>query len=134
MKSAVEESQIPPEADTSFTSDDERGSVAPNATLDTSTTTSEDSVTPPSPSSRVDHPAHYGGDDDPYEAIKVIEAQGWGPAFCKGNALKYLLRAGRKEGESERTDLEKAKWYLDRAIGYADPEPVLPAKDMDWDA
>lgn len=30
----------------------------------------------------VDHPAHYGGKDNPYEAIKVIEA--WGLGFCLG--------------------------------------------------
>ena len=28
----------------------------------------------------VDHPAHYGGDGNPYETIKVIEAMGDGPA------------------------------------------------------
>ena len=28
----------------------------------------------------VNHPAHYGGEGNPYEAIKVIEA--WGLGFC----------------------------------------------------
>lgn len=27
----------------------------------------------------VDHPVHYGGEADPYEAIKVVEA--WGSIF-----------------------------------------------------
>lgn len=60
----------------------------------------------------VNHPAHYGGADNPYEAIKVIEA--WGLGFNLGNAAKYISRAGRK-GEALQ-DLEKARWYLDREI------------------
>lgn len=62
----------------------------------------------------VDHPAHYGGKDNPYEAIRVIEA--WGLGFCLGNAVKYLARAGKKPGAAEVEDLEKARWYLDRHI------------------
>jgi len=62
--------------------------------------------------SAVDHPAHYGGQDSPYEAIKVIEA--WGLGFHLGNTVKYLARAGRKG--DRLTDLRKARWYLDREI------------------
>ena len=45
--------------------------------------------------------AEHGGEDNPYEAIKVIEA--WGLDFCLGNAVKYISRAGknRKEARSE---------------------------------
>ena len=39
--------------------------------------------------SAVEHPAHYGGADNPYEAIKVIEA--WGLGFCLGNTIKYIM-------------------------------------------
>lgn len=60
----------------------------------------------------VNHPAHYGGADNPYEAIKVIEA--WGLGFCLGNAIKYIARAGKKGALVE--DLKKARWYLDREI------------------
>lgn len=60
----------------------------------------------------VDHPAHYGGADNPYEAIKVIEA--WNLGFCLGNAVKYISRAGKKGDVLE--DLKKARWYLDRQI------------------
>lgn len=63
--------------------------------------------------SQVDHPAHYGGKDDPYEAIKVIEA--WGLGFHLGNAVKYINRAGRKHPDAF-VDLCKAKWYLERHI------------------
>jgi hypothetical protein len=38
--------------------------------------------------------------------------------FCRGNAMKYLWRAGEKGGpEQEVEDLKKARWYLDREIG-----------------
>jgi hypothetical protein len=63
-------------------------------------------------SEQVDHPTHYGGADNPYEAIKVIEA--WGLDFCLGNTVKYLSRAGKKG--DRLTDLKKAAWYLARAI------------------
>lgn len=62
----------------------------------------------------VDHPAHYGGADNPYEAIKVIEA--WRLGFCLGNTVKYIARAGKKSDETTIQDLEKARWYLDREI------------------
>jgi hypothetical protein len=60
----------------------------------------------------VNHPVHYGGKDNPYEAIKVIEA--WGLDFHLGNTLKYISRAGKK-GDPKQ-DLDKALWYLKRAI------------------
>lgn len=64
----------------------------------------------------VDHPAHYGGADNPYEAIKVIEA--WALGFCLGNAVKYICRAGAKTDEDtdEIADLKKAVWYINREI------------------
>lgn len=61
----------------------------------------------------VDHPAHYGGANNPYEAIKVIEA--WGLGFNLGNAVKYISRAGKKD-DPVLQDLKKARWYLDREI------------------
>lgn len=60
----------------------------------------------------VNHPEHYGGEDNPYEAIKVIEA--WNLDFHLGNTVKYISRAGKKEYMIQ--DLEKAKWYLERKI------------------
>lgn len=65
--------------------------------------------------SNVNHPSHYGGADNPYEAIKVIETHGLG--FNLGNALKYLLRAGKKGDIAE--DLQKATWYLLREAAIA---------------
>ena len=64
--------------------------------------------------SMVDHPSHYGGEDNLYECIKVIEA--WGLNFNMGNALKYISRYGQKAGAHEIEDLEKAVWYIQREI------------------
>lgn len=57
-------------------------------------------------------PDHYSTEDPTYEPIKVIEA--WGLDFSLGNVLKYIARAGRKGDTLE--DLNKAMWYLHRAI------------------
>lgn len=65
-------------------------------------------------SDNVDHPSHYGGEDNTYETIKVIEA--WNLGFCLGNAVKYISRAGKKDKSKEIEDLEKAVWYLQREI------------------
>jgi hypothetical protein len=73
----------------------------------------------------VNHPAHYGG-DYVYEVIKVIAA--WGLNFARGNAVKYIARAGKKvidrpgvdlavaRRETEIEDLEKAKFYIEWEI------------------
>lgn len=60
----------------------------------------------------VNHPTHYKGKDNPYEAIKVIDA--WELGFCLGNAVKYIARAGHKIDRTE--DLKKAIWYLQHEI------------------
>ena len=58
----------------------------------------------------VNHPAHYkvGG----IETIDFIEAKGL--TYHLGNAVKYISRADHKGNRKQ--DLEKAKWYLERAI------------------
>lgn len=58
----------------------------------------------------VNHPQHYGGADNIYEAIKVIAA--WGLNFALGNTVKYIARAGKKDAAKLVEDLEKAEWYL----------------------
>lgn len=64
----------------------------------------------------VNSPPHYT--DGGIEAIDYIEAK-LGPdgfkAYCVGNALKYISRAGKKGSAKE--DLSKAIWYLRRAGG-----------------
>ena len=59
---------------------------------------------------------YYGTKEDPYEALKVIYT--WGLDFCLGNAVKYICRAGKKPGEDEVKDLEKAVDYLQRKVKF----------------
>jgi|694.fasta_scaffold00190_73 hypothetical protein len=63
---------------------------------------------------QVNHPTHYGGVNNPYEAIKVIDA--WDLSFSLGNTIKYISRAGKKNKQKELEDLEKAAWYLNHHI------------------
>ena len=65
-------------------------------------------------SDQINHPTHYGGENNPYEAIKVIEA--WRLGFCIGNAVKYISRAGKKDPNRYIEYLEKAAWYISREI------------------
>lgn len=65
----------------------------------------------------VNHPSHYT--DGNIECIDYIqdklskeEFQG----YCKGNALKYISRAGKKNPDKYNEDLKKAVWYLERAV------------------
>lgn len=68
----------------------------------------------------VNSPPHYIGNG--LEVIEVIE--GWKLGFHLGNAVKYVLRAGRKGDGLE--DLRKALWYLTRAQErQADGHPLL---------
>jgi hypothetical protein len=63
---------------------------------------------------QVDHPNHYGGKENTYEAIKVIDA--WGLGFHLGNVIKYISRAGKKNPKTLIQDLKKAAWYLQKYI------------------
>lgn len=56
----------------------------------------------------VNHPPHYQGSK--MEVIDIIED--FNLDFCLGNAVKYILRAGKKGDRLE--DLNKAIWYLER--------------------
>ena len=62
----------------------------------------------------VEHPDHYsvGG----IEVIKAIEAWGFGEGFNKGNAIKYIVRAGKKDPLREVEDLKKARQYINFEI------------------
>lgn len=62
-------------------------------------------------SDAVNHPKHYNSHPSGIECIDVVEHM----TFNVGNASKYLWRAGLKSPDA-RTDLLKAKWYIDREI------------------
>jgi hypothetical protein len=65
----------------------------------------------------VTRPAHY--DLIPEKEVQVIDVIRAGMSkeefkgFCKGNIIKYSLRAGIKFGEPAEQDLQKARQYID---------------------
>lgn len=60
----------------------------------------------------VDHPKHYNEHPSGVECIDIVRHMN----FNLGNVIKYLWRAGLKEGNADIQDLEKAKWYLEDEI------------------
>ncbi|MEU4920290.1 MULTISPECIES: DUF3310 domain-containing protein [Streptomyces] len=59
----------------------------------------------------VNEPGHYKLPNG-VEVIDITETLN----FNRGNAIKYLYRAGRKKSAPEIQDLEKALWYVTREI------------------
>ena len=60
----------------------------------------------------VNSPAHYS--DGKIEVIDFIEDKKLN--YHRGNVIKYISRAGKKDKTKEIEDLEKAQWYLTREI------------------
>lgn len=52
--------------------------------------------------------------DTEIEPIDVIED--WNLGFNLGSTIKYIKRAGKKDGNSRLQDLLKIKWYVEREI------------------
>lgn len=64
----------------------------------------------------VNHPPHYNR--FPVEVIQITEHLD----FLLGNVVKYVTRAGYKEGVDELEDLRKAEFYLKRKIANIEKE------------
>lgn len=60
----------------------------------------------------VNRPAHYT--DGNIEVIDFIDDKKLG--FCLGNAIKYIARAGKKDPEKYKEDLQKAIWYIEHEL------------------
>jgi hypothetical protein len=61
----------------------------------------------------VNHPSHYTeGWTNGAEVIDITENLN----FNRGNAVKYIARAGRKDAMKTIEDLKKARWYIDREL------------------
>lgn len=61
------------------------------------------------------NPDHYkvgGIETIDYLLAKLTPAEFAG--YCRGNALKYLSRAGHKDDAAQ--ELAKARWYIDRLL------------------
>lgn len=63
-------------------------------------------------SDAVNHPSHYTWLPNGVEVIDFTEHMN----FNRGNAVKYIARAGRKNSATELEDLRKALWYITREI------------------
>jgi hypothetical protein len=64
-------------------------------------------MTKTTPNDAVNHPSHYT--QYPVEVIELTRHM----TFNRGNAVKYVARAGYKGGpEKELEDIDKAIWYL----------------------
>ena len=63
------------------------------------------------------NPNHYKTKNG-LEVIEVIES--FNLDFKLGNAIKYILRAGKKDNITQ--DLKKAIWYLERKISKLEKE------------
>jgi hypothetical protein len=61
-----------------------------------------------------------GNDAVGVECFDLIDALGFD--FYLGNVLKYLWRAGKKDGASKVDDLRKVKTYIEQAIERAGGE------------
>jgi hypothetical protein len=59
----------------------------------------------------VNSPAHYTA----YEGLEVIDLTEQ-MNFNRGNAVKYICRAGLKNKDTEIEDLRKAAWYINREL------------------
>jgi hypothetical protein len=73
----------------------------------------------PSDDDGVNFPDHYRASPSGVECIQVTEHMN----FCRGNAMKYLWRAGLKDKASEARDLAKARWYITREIARITHQP-----------
>ena len=67
----------------------------------------------------IGHPNHYC-EGRKYEPKDVI--RDWDLNFNLGNAVKYISRNGRKDGNSALQDLKKARQYLDFEIDFLEKE------------
>lgn len=59
----------------------------------------------------VNHPAHYTA----YDGLEIIDLTEQ-MMSNRGNAVKYIARAGLKNPDTEIEDLQKAKWYIEREV------------------
>ena len=67
----------------------------------------------------VNHPKHY----KMYKGLEVIDLTEQ-MNFNRGNAIKYICRAGHKgDASTEVEDLRKAAWYINREIERIDGRP-----------
>ena len=78
-------------------------------------------------SDMVNHPSHYT--DGSIEVIDFIEDKRLN--YHRGNAVKYICRAGKKDPEKEVEDLQKAVWYINREIQRLEAQAQRDAREAE---
>ena len=81
-------------------------------------------------SDTINHPSHYT--DGNIEVIDFIEDKRLN--YHRGNALKYLCRAGKKDPAKEVEDLQKAIWYINREIQRLEAQKQRDAREEELKA
>lgn len=76
----------------------------------------------------VSHPSHYAAlDPEPITFIRDKD-------YLTGSALKYIFRAGHKNGADENVDMEKAAWYLRELVNEHGSQTVIAIlRNAYWD-
>ena len=77
-------------------------------------------------SDAVNHPSHYT--DGSIEVIDFIEDKKLN--YHRGNAVKYICRAGKKDPEKTIEDLQKAVWYINREIQRLSAQKAARAAEL----
>lgn len=76
----------------------------------------------------VSHPSHYVAlDPEPITFVRDKD-------YLTGSALKYIFRAGHKEGADENVDMGKAAWYLRELVAKHGSQSVIAIlRNVYWD-
>lgn len=76
----------------------------------------------------VTHPSHYAAlDPEPITFIRDKD-------YLTGSALKYIFRAGHKNGADENVDMGKAAWYLRELVNERGDQTVIAIlRNVYWD-
>lgn len=74
------------------------------------------------------HPSHYAAlDPEPITFIRDKD-------YLTGSALKYIFRAGHKDGADENVDMGKAAWYLRELVNERGEQAVIAIlRNVYWD-
>lgn len=77
---------------------------------------------------QVTHPSHYAT-LDPEPIIFIRDKD-----YLTGSALKYIFRAGHKDGADENVDMGKAAWYLRELVAEQGGQTVIAIlRGVYWD-
>jgi len=72
--------------------------------------------------------SHYDGRIQPLEFMQANMTKEEFTGFLKGNVIKYVSRAGKKQGSDSKDDLAKAERYLKWLIQVSSGDIIDPRK------